>query len=123
MIVFTACNNGGSKPYKKATDGPDAGREFIRASLDGNYDKAKFYLLQDSVNIMILDKWKNGYNKLANEERVKYLDANILPVSIQNENDSTISYVFTNTYKNTDTTTIKIFKINGEWLVDLKDIH
>jgi hypothetical protein len=34
--------------YSKAEDAQDAGREFIRASLDGNYDKAKFYLLKDS---------------------------------------------------------------------------
>lgn len=122
MILLYACS--GAEQYKKAESASDAGREFIRASLDGNYNKAKYYLLQDSANMMILDKWKNDtYDKLSNEERVSYTQANILPVLIQPLNDSLVNYVFTNTYKNNDTTTIRIMKVRGEWLVDLKDIH
>lgn len=117
-----ACN--AIEQNKKPESGEDAGREFIRASLDGNYDRAKFLLIKDSANMMILDKWKTDfYDKLSTEERVSYTSANILPIKIQNDNDSTITYVFTNSYKNNDTTTIKILKVNGDWLVDLKDIH
>lgn len=122
IFSFLACSNEAS--FKPAEDAQDAGREFIRASLDGNMNKAEFYLLQDSVNRMIFDKWKaDVYNKLSAEERNKFQNANILPLNIENINDSTVNYTYSNTYKNKDTTTVRIVKRNGSWLVDLADIH
>lgn len=119
---FLACT--GAENFKRAESAQDAGREFIRASLDGNYKKARFYLLSDSTNVMLLDKWKkDSYDKLTNEERVNYTQANILPIEIQQVNDSLVNYTFTNTYKNKDTTTIQVIRVNGEWLVNLQDIH
>ena len=86
--------------------------------------KAQFYLLKDSVNTMLFDKWKaDSYNKLNPEERMSFKQANILPLKIEKRNDSTVNYTYSNTYKNKDTTTVKIVKVNGEWLVDFKDIH
>lgn len=122
IIAFASCS--GEKTYKKAEDAEEAGREFIRASMDGDMKKAQFYLLADSVNQMLFDTWKfNTYNKLSQEERTNYQQANILPVHIEKLNDSTVSYSYTNTYKNQDTTTMTIVRQNGVWLVDLKDIH
>jgi hypothetical protein len=121
-VLLFSCSS--TETYKKAENAQDAGREFIRASLNGDYKKAKYYLLTDSTNIMILDKWKKDtYDKLTNEERVSYTQANILPIEIQQVNDSLYNYTFTNTYKNKDTTTIQIVRVNGEWLVNLQDIH
>ncbi|HMH33692.1 MAG TPA: hypothetical protein VK543_11710, partial [Puia sp.] len=51
----------------------------------------------------------------------QYKDADILPINIQTLNDSVTSYTFSNSYKK-DTTTLKIVRIQGEWLVDLKEI-
>ena len=121
LFIITGCQNPSN--YTKAEDAQDAGREFIRASLDGNYEKAKFYLLKDSANLMLFEKWKSGYDKLSTEERVSYKNANILPVTIENTNDSVVNYVYTNSFKNKDTTTIRVIRVNGEWLVDFKDIH
>ncbi len=118
-----ACNQ---KPsYQKAADAQDAGREFIRASLDGDIEKARFYLLKDSTNLYMLDTtWKeNTYDKLSTEERHEYRNAQIRPVKIENENDSVVNYVFTNSYKQKDTTVINIVKVRDEWLIDLKHIH
>lgn len=121
LIGNISCNNGMS--FRKADDAQDAGREFIRASLDGDLKKATFYLLKDSANIYLLDKWKiDLYDKLSPDDRRNYREANILPIRITTENDSTVTYVFSNSFKN-DTTTIKVVKFNGEWLVDLKDIR
>ena len=120
-FLLVACTNSGN--YTKAEDAQDAGREFIRASLDGDLKKAKFYLLKDSANLYLLEKWKSDlYDKFNSEERRSYREASILPVRITNENDSTVLYVFTNSYKK-DTTSIKVIRHNNEWLVDLKNIH
>lgn len=122
-ILFNSCNN--QAGYQKAEDAEDAGREFIRASLDGNYGKAYYYMFKDSTNTnkMILDKWRKDYNVLKQQDKVSYKEANIIAVNIDAVNDSTVNYRYTNTFENTDTTTIKIIKVNDEWLIDLKDIH
>lgn len=119
LVLLAAC--GDPHSFKKAEDAQDAGREFIRASLDGNYEKASFYLYADSTNQMMLAKWKKDYDRLDGDEQKKYKDADIMPINIQPLNDSVTSYTYTNTYKK-DTTTVKIVRIKGEWLVDLKEI-
>ena len=119
LLLLVSCS--GPHSFKKAEDAQDAGREFIRASLDGDYDKATFYLYSDSTNQMLLGKWKKDYDRLDHEDQKKYKDADILPINIQTVNDSVTSYTYANTYKK-DTTTIKVVRINGTWLVDLKEI-
>lgn len=127
LCFFVACSVSckDDVSYKKAEDAQDAGREFIRASLDGNYEKARFYLFNDTTNtnVMLLDKWKKDYNQRSVEDKVNYKDASIIAIKVEPVNDSTVSFVYTNTFEPKDTTTIKIVKVSGEWLVDLKDIH
>ena len=119
LLLLAACGNPHS--FKKAEDAQDAGREFIRASLDGNYEKASFYLYADTTNQMLLNKWKKDYDRLDHEEQKKYKDADILALNIQALNDSVTMYRYANSYKK-DTTTIRVVRIGGEWLVDLKEI-
>jgi len=119
LLLAASCGNPHS--FKKAEDAQDAGREFIRASLDGDYEKASFYLYKDTTNQMLLDKWKQDFEKLDHEERKRYKDADIMPVNITTLNDTVTSYTYANSYKK-DTTTIKVIRLNGEWQVDLKEI-
>jgi hypothetical protein len=114
-----ACHTG--KTFDKAEDAQDAGRQFIRASLDGDYEKARFYLLDDSVNLLLIGKWQQGFDQMDKDTRQQYRDANILPIRIQALNDSVTTYTFSNTFRK-DTTTVRIVRIHGEWLVDLKEI-
>jgi Domain of unknown function (DUF4878) len=122
IISTLACNS--ETGFKKAEDAQEAAREFIRASLDGNYDKASFYLYKDSagVNEMLLNKWKTDYSKWSQEDKVGHKESNIIVITTEKVNDSLLNYVFSNSYKK-DTTTIKVVKANGDWLIDLKDIH
>lgn len=122
LTVTASC--GDNNVLTPAEDAQDAGREFIRASLDGDMRRASFYLLKDSVNNELFDKWKRDfYNKLTTEERVAYKNANILPINIHNENDSTVHYSFSNTYKSKDTTTVTIVRVGGIWQIDFKELH
>jgi hypothetical protein len=119
IIFLFACHAG--KTFDKAEDAQDAGRQFIRASLDGDYEKARFYLLDDSVNLLLIGKWQQGFDQMDKDTRQQYRDANILPIRIQTINDSVTTYTFSNTFRK-DTTTVRIVRIHGEWLVDLKEI-
>ena len=119
LLLLVACKN--DRSPKKAEDAQDAGREFIRASLDGNYEKASFYLFPDSTNKQLFAEWKKMHERMSPDEQQKYKDASILPVDIHALNDSVTSYTFTNSYKK-DTNTVLVVRANGEWLVDMKEI-
>lgn len=120
IIAGIGCTAGGG--YEKATDPQDAGREFIRASLDGDHQKARFYLLQDTTNLLLIERQQRDYERLSHEERNQHRESSIRPVSITKINDSTTAYRYYNTYNPKDTTSIHIVKTDGHWLVDLKSI-
>ena len=119
LTLIAACN--GNPGYKKAEDAQDAGREFIRATLDGNYEKAKFYMLGDSTNNFMLDKWKAGYDNLSSEEKNNYRNSDIVVFDVHPLNDSVTYYKYFNSYKK-DTTIIQIQKVHDQWVVDLKQL-
>ena len=119
-----SCNagSGGDNSYKKAEDAQDAGRQFIRASLDGDYDKAAFYLLNDSTNMLLFQRQQADYNHMSSKEKSNYKNATIRPVAITGENDSTILYKYYQTSNPADTTTLRIVRRKDTWLVDLKSV-
>lgn len=121
LIALFAFSCGGDS-YTKATDAQDAGREFIRASLNGDYRKAKFYLLKDDDNLRLFEKNLSDYNHLSADAKRSYREANIRPVSITPVNDSLTKYTYWHTSNQKDTFTLSIVKVNDEWLVDLKSI-
>ena len=118
-VLFIAGCTGG---YEKAENAQDAGREFIRASLDGDYKKARFYLLKDSTNMLLIERQKKNYEELSNAEKSEHRESSIRPISIGKLNDSATVYKYFNTYNTKDTTSITIVRSNGDWLVDLKSI-
>jgi len=117
ITLLYACN--ADESWQKAQDAEEAGTQFIRAMLDGNYDKAKFFMLKDDDNMAVLDRWKREYQKYSADTVRKFKNASIRPVSITPLNDSTTSYTYSNSFTN-DTVTLKVLRINTEWLVDLK---
>jgi hypothetical protein len=120
VLAAAACNSGGG--FKKAENAADAGREFIRASLDGDYKKAKLYLLQDADNLRMIQAQEANYNRMSAEEKEAYKEASILPVEIKPLNDSLTTYKYSYSSNPKDTTTIWVIREKGEWLVDLKSI-
>jgi hypothetical protein len=120
IVSLAGCKLGGG--YEKAENAQDAGREFIRATLDGDHQKARFYLLQDTTNLLLIDRQQRDYQRLSKEEKTEHRQANIYPISIQKENDSVTNYTYYNSYNPKDTTTIRIVRKEGDWLVDLKSI-
>lgn len=115
-ISFAGCNN---SPEIRKTDPLESGRGFIEASLKGNYDEAKKYILQDSTNIEYFNGLKNFNSKRSKEEKEGYKDANILIDSTQKISDSVTIISYSNTYKNKPSK-LKMVRRNNEWLVDFK---
>lgn len=121
LLATLSCQSG-SEGYKKAENAQDAGTEFIRASLDGDYDKAAFYLLKDSTNTLLFEKQQANYKQLSSKEKDRNKAATIRPVAITGDNDSTVLYKYYHTANPGDTTTLRIIRHQDAWLVDLKSV-
>jgi hypothetical protein len=116
-LSFIACNQ--SAKTIKNSDPLDAGREFINASLTGDYDYAKKYLLSDSTNQMYFDRFVEFDEKKPAADKDGYKNANIIINSTENVSDSVTIINYSNTYKK-EPAKIKLVKKNNEWLVDFK---
>lgn len=116
-VFIIACNNAGQT--SKAENDIDAARDFIRAALDGNFDIARNYMLQDSSNTQYLDAVDRNYVKMDPVTKSNYLSASITIHLVNPLNDSTTIVIYSNSFKN-DKDTLKVLKSNNGWLVDLK---
>jgi hypothetical protein len=72
--------------------------------------------------MLLFSKQQTMYKELTNKEKSSYKNATIRPVAITGENDSTVLYKYYHTSNPADTTTLRIVKRNGDWLVDLKSV-
>jgi hypothetical protein len=113
-MLFFSCSS-----YPKAENPLDAAREFIDASLKGDFDKANFYMLQDDENKVLLDKVKVNYKSKSASERKEYKEANIIILEEDSVNDSTEIINYKNSYDNI-ARKARVLNRNGTWLVDLK---
>ena len=97
-------------------------RSFLAAtySWDGDYKKARTYLVNDSTNNQIIDIYEKDYNNsLPPEDKKAYKTASIRFLKETHEvNDSTTIVHYSNSYKNRPDS-LKIVKLNGQWFIDL----
>ena len=119
ILLLSACNDSTKEEIKPA-NGMDAASKFLRAALDGDYKKARTYLVSDSTNNQMIDIYEKDYNNnLPPEDKTKYKSASIRFLKETHEvNDSTTIVHYSNSYKNKPDS-LKIIKVNGEWFVDL----
>jgi len=117
VIIFQSCNQ--SSTSVNHTDPVEAGREFIEASLKGDYDAAKKYVMPDSTNMEYINRLQSFYEKRSVAEKDGYKNANIIIDSIQTISDSVTIINYSNTFKKSPDK-IKLVKINKDWLVDFK---
>jgi hypothetical protein len=100
----------------------DAARLFIRSALDGKFEEARTFMVQDSVNNSYLDIAAQFYQKMPTEEKDNYKGSTIVIHSATAINDSVAIVIYSNSYKN-DHDTLRIAKSNTSWLVDLKYLY
>jgi hypothetical protein len=122
LLFFCACTSGSDRSDTTATseNDVDAARNFIRMALDGNYDKAKTMIVNDSQNTEYLSLLKRIYNdRMDPETKRNYREAsiNIHNVRQVNDNESIINY--SNSFRKKPDS-LKVVRLNDEWRIDLK---
>ena len=66
-----------SDQYEVADNPLDGGRYFIENSMQGNFKKAKFYVLEDAENLALFEKMATNYFALDKEGRQQLRIASI----------------------------------------------
>jgi len=99
----------------------DAARNFIQAALVGDFDKAKIFMVNDSIDNENINAIERLNERQGKEEKEKYQTASIRIHQNRNVNDSTSIIYYSNSYKN-KIDSLKVIRLRGKWLVDFKYI-
>jgi hypothetical protein len=116
IVVFAyACEQKRVRP----DDALETAREFIRSSLDGDYNWANELMLQDSVNTYELGIISKKYKtEMSEADKEGYKKSSIIIHAVENASDSVVIVNYSNTYKNKQLP-LKVIKKDGMWQVDL----
>ena len=118
LILFTtSCKS--STSYENASNALDAGREFIDASLKGDFAKAYFYMMQDAENKKLLDKIETDYREKDRDGREQYRQASINIGEVSDITDKETIINYSNTYDKIGKK-LKVVFIDNKWVVDFK---
>lgn len=119
LLVAAACNNETEEKAASENDA-DAARNFIRAALDGDYAKARTFMLQDSLNTQLLNTFEDNYrHHMKREDKRGYRESSIRIPDMKKISDSESVVMYSNSYMNKPDS-LKVVKRNGQWLVDFK---
>lgn len=119
FLLFFCCSCATNNSFEKATSALDGGRYFIESTLQGDFKKAKYFILQNDINRSILDSVSSNYFGLDKESRqqLRLASIQINEVSSIDSNNSVINY-----QNSVDKTPrkIKVILTEDGWKVDLK---
>ena len=114
---FLSCNTG---EKSAAVTDTDVATAFIRNILDNKPDAAEKYVLDDESNRQYLQIIREQYRKKNKAELDKYKNANIIINEISYVTDSIRIVNYSNSYDRAMKNKVKLVRIQGKWLVDLK---
>lgn len=118
LFLSGACQN--ENDNTRPVDDLGTGRQFIRMSLNGDYEKAEALLLKDSSsnNLSLYKSWEAMDQKLSRDEKRNYREADIMIKETRvlgGDSGTVISYY--NSYDKKPAA-IKVVKKDGQWWVD-----
>ena len=119
LLFCYGCTDADKAADVKSENDIDAARNFIRAALDGEYEKGKKLLVSDSTNFQYFEEYEKSHLKMGADEKKKYKSASINVHAITPVNDSVTIIIYSNSYKNNHDT-LKLMRTGDQWMVDLK---
>ena len=121
LQVFTSCsNNQENADSGKPENDVDAARTFIRYALDGDYGRARKLIIRDTLNNEYLDNFERYYqNNMSRDDKRGYRESSINLYDSRQVSDSVTIVNYSNSYKK-KRDSLKVVRINGQWLIDLK---
>lgn len=118
LLFFVSCSSNNVQ-FSKAENAFDAGREFIDGTLKGDFKKAAFYMLTDSINQQFLAVQERDF-RLKDKEGRQQLRTSSINIQQVEDLDSIVSIIHYNNSFDKINQTVKVIKQNNNWLVDYK---
>lgn len=123
LFAFGSCKDKSQHSGSTSENNIDAARNFIRAALDGKFDDARKFMLQDSINTNYMDVVERAHQNIAQDIRDGYRSSSINIIQVMEPvKDSVTIVIYSNSFKK-DPDTLKVLKGSGQWLVDLKYLY
>lgn len=116
LTVFTSCNDKRTNP----TTDIDVARAFIKDVLENDFKDAKTFVLDEEMNKQYFELSKKNFEGKSGDELKKYKEAEIIIYELQPLSDSVTIINYSNSYKKDVKNKLKVVRIDGKWLVDLK---
>jgi hypothetical protein len=115
FVSFFSCKQ--PEGFHEAEDPMDAGREFLRSVLDGDFEKASLYVLDNAEDKELLERYKGYMKNQPQKERLNLKSSSIIINKIVNVNDSVTIINYSNSYsmKPTD---LKVVLSDKKWRID-----
>lgn len=115
MVMLFSCNT--PEGFIEPEDPLDAGREFVRAVLNGDYEKANLYLLNDPEDQELYKRYQSYMKKTPKAEMLQLKSSSIVINKVETLSDSVTIINYSNSYtmKPTD---LKVVKVGNSWKVD-----
>jgi hypothetical protein len=116
LFCLVACNN------EKKTPNSDIGvaQAFIKDILENNFKEAETFVLKEETNQQYFDLFKKEFESKSPAELESFKKADIIINEISPVNDSVSIVNYSNSFKRDKSNKVKMVRINGQWLVDLK---
>ncbi len=121
LIFFVSCKNN-DQEAEEPEGNLDAARNFIRAALDGKFNDARTFMLQDSLNLNLMEVVERAYRNIDPATKEGYRTSTIRILQKKDIDDSTSVVIYANSFKN-DPDTLKILRVGNQWLVDFKYLY
>jgi hypothetical protein len=115
LTTFYSCTQ--PEGFKEPEDSIDAGREFVRAVLDGDYEKANLYILENEEDKALFERYKTYTKKQPRKEKLQLKSASIIINKVEKINDSTSIINYSNSYSMTPMD-LKVMLSDKKWRVD-----
>lgn len=97
----------------------DCGRQFINATYQGNFKRAKQLLVPGEANDQLLNtRFEQPFRNLDGFEKERLSQSSIHIKSVQQQGDSVVLLTYQNAYDSKEYT-IKCRQQDGEWKTDL----
>jgi len=116
LIMLAACSN---KKDTRPVTAMDTGRDFIRATLDGDFKTAESLLLNEPENNQLFDSYKELYSRLRPDQKDAYHKASYNINTFKDLNDSVSVINYSNSYMQKPMN-IKLVRKDNLWRVDFK---
>src|ERR1043165_334613 len=126
LIFLFACNDSEKKESEvpaKPEAWQEAAPQFIRAALDGDYTKARTFLISDSTNKQTSDRYENYYlTSRTPDQKKAFKTASIQFLKETHQVNDSVTIVHYSNSSSNKPDSLKVIRINGQWFIDLNFI-